>query len=180
MRYFISDHHFGHTNIIGYCDRPFSSVEEMDQHMIERWNAIVKPEDEVFYVGDFSFRTVDESQVILESLHGTKTLILGNHDRRTPGAYKRMGFVACHQEFHYVIPEVGRSVTLAHHPMFGPKAPQILVHGHSHTYRPVVTTFTTTRQLLLNVSVEGLNYEPLSEEKLIAIIQQHDDFFRND
>lgn len=177
MRYFISDHHFGHENIIRYCDRPFSCADEMDRHMVERWNATVKPEDEVFYVGDFSFRSVEETEAILAELHGTKILIMGNHDRRTAGAYTRMGFAACHQEYRYVIPEIGRSVTLAHHPSFGPKAPQILIHGHSHTYRPVVTTYITTRQLLINVSVEGLSYEPISEEKVTAIIQQHDNFF---
>ena len=48
MKYFFtSDSHFHHANIIKYCNRPFSSVEEMNQVMIERWNEVVKPDDVV-------------------------------------------------------------------------------------------------------------------------------------
>ena len=75
--YFTSDHHFGHENIIKFCDRPFRSVEEMDQTLIERWNEKVKPEDEVYHLGDFSLAK-DPQRVsdILDSLKGTKYLII--------------------------------------------------------------------------------------------------------
>ncbi|WP_258934193.1 hypothetical protein [Nesterenkonia pannonica] len=49
--FFTSDHHFGHANIIRYCDRPFADVAEMDEAMIDRWNETVSPDDEVWVLG---------------------------------------------------------------------------------------------------------------------------------
>ena len=52
MIYFIADPHFGHENILKLCDRPFSSVEEMDELLIRRWNETVSDEDTVYLLGD--------------------------------------------------------------------------------------------------------------------------------
>jgi calcineurin-like phosphoesterase family protein len=52
--YFSSDHHFSHSNVIKYCNRPYTSVQEMNEDLIQRWNNQVKPEDTVYYLGDFS------------------------------------------------------------------------------------------------------------------------------
>lgn len=79
--FFSSDHHFGHTNIIRYANRPFSSVEEMNETLIENHNKIVKPGDEVFFLGDFSFLREEDTIKIIKRLNGQKNLILGNHDR---------------------------------------------------------------------------------------------------
>jgi calcineurin-like phosphoesterase family protein len=55
--FFTSDHHFGHENIIRYCNRPFTSVQQMNEIMILRWNGAVLPEDEVYYLGDFAMKS---------------------------------------------------------------------------------------------------------------------------
>lgn len=83
--FFTSDHHFGHANILKYesIARPFSSVEEMDETMIERWNSVVKNRGDLVYIlGDFSFHKADETLKILKRLNGKKVLICGNHDAR--------------------------------------------------------------------------------------------------
>jgi calcineurin-like phosphoesterase family protein len=83
--FFTSDHHFGHKNILKYESRarPFSSVEEMDETMIDRWNSVVKKQSDLIYIlGDFSFHTANETLKILERLNGKKVLICGNHDSR--------------------------------------------------------------------------------------------------
>ncbi|MBX3075784.1 hypothetical protein KF707_22435 [Candidatus Obscuribacterales bacterium] len=54
--WFTSDHHFGHTNIIKYCNRPFNSVAHMNALMEVDWNSIVAPEDTVYYLGDFAMQ----------------------------------------------------------------------------------------------------------------------------
>ncbi|WP_261807568.1 metallophosphoesterase [Paenibacillus sp. N3.4] len=79
--FFISDHHFGHKPIIDFESRPFADVEEMTTTMISKWNAVVKKEDHVFHLGDFSFLNKEKTRDIVSQLHGYKFLILGNHDR---------------------------------------------------------------------------------------------------
>ncbi len=80
MRYFISDLHFCHSNIINIDGRSFSDCSEMNKHMIEKWNSVVSKNDEVYILGDFSTGTPEETNSILHQLNGSKYLIKGNHD----------------------------------------------------------------------------------------------------
>ena len=75
--FFTSDHHFGHKRIIELAKRPFTSVDEMDEYMIVRWNDRVKPGDTIYHVGDFAFTDHDP---YLRRLNGQKFLVPGNHD----------------------------------------------------------------------------------------------------
>ncbi len=78
--WFISDTHFGHTNILKYEKeaRPFASVEEMNEKIIENWNKTVNQKDVVYHLGDFAFGK--RNLAIAERLNGRKKLVLGNHD----------------------------------------------------------------------------------------------------
>lgn len=78
--FFISDTHFGHKNILQYEPdaRPFETVEEMNEVLIERWNSVVKSRDIIYHLGDFAFGKRNIS--IASRLNGKKRLILGNHD----------------------------------------------------------------------------------------------------
>jgi len=79
--YFTSDNHFFHTNILDYCHRPFSTVEDMNAAMLERWNETVKPGDLVYHLGDFAMGPVENVGRIRQQLNGRIILLLGNHDR---------------------------------------------------------------------------------------------------
>lgn len=80
-RFFTSDVHFGHRNIIGFCKRPYKDVEAMDAAIIEQWNSQVKPEDEVYFLGDFGvIKSKALETELVNKLNGTKHLIIGNHD----------------------------------------------------------------------------------------------------
>lgn len=79
--FFTSDTHFGHANVIKYCNRPFKSSEEMDEALIENWNSVVSPGDTVYHLGDFGFGRADFLSRILWRLNGNKSLVLGNHDK---------------------------------------------------------------------------------------------------
>ena len=76
-----SDLHLGHTNIIGYTNRPYRDAEEMNVGLVMRWNSNVKPDDEVWVLGDVALGRLEDSLAWVGSLGGTKHLLPGNHDR---------------------------------------------------------------------------------------------------
>jgi len=78
--FFTADTHFGHAAIIDLCDRPFSSVDEMDEVLISRWNETVASSDTVYHLGDFCFRAKKTAADYLARLNGSIHLIVGNHD----------------------------------------------------------------------------------------------------
>ena len=117
MIYFTSDNHFCHANIIGSCHRPFSNVQEMNKEMIKRWNSYVGPNDEVYVLGDFSYRGgIIEVNQILSKLAGKKYLIKGNHERYlsdprfNPNAFEWI------KDYHILTYE-GKDFILFHFPM---------------------------------------------------------------
>ena len=81
MIYFTADTHFGHCNVIRFCDRPFASAEEMDEAMIQNWNDRVTGNDTVYILGDMFFRSTNAEE-ILKRLKGKKRLIFGNLGRK--------------------------------------------------------------------------------------------------
>jgi len=78
--HFTSDLHFGHANVILYCDRPFKNTKQMDKFLIFQWNCYVAPQDEVYVLGDFALNR-NALSVIGPKLNGKKFLISGNHDK---------------------------------------------------------------------------------------------------
>lgn len=130
--YFTSDTHFGHANIIKYCNRPFSSVDEMDDYLITKWNETIPPDGVVYHLGDFAFyRNKREVTALLSKLNGQKILVVGNHDheatRKSPGWYAI--YRTC------TVGISGKSLFLAHHPkdhFLG----DIHLHGHTHNTIP--------------------------------------------
>lgn len=89
-----ADLHFGHKNIIAYENRPFATVEEMDEKLIENWNAVVSPQDIVYVLGDVGFAGKKRLYSLVSRLNGRKVLVLGNHDRcHSPSWWeKEIGF----------------------------------------------------------------------------------------
>lgn len=81
MIWFTADLHLGHANIIKYCRRPFSTVDEMNEAIVSNWNAAVKPQDSVWVLGDFALK---EAWTWVPRLNGSVFLVLGNHDRDKP------------------------------------------------------------------------------------------------
>lgn len=78
--WFVSDIHFGHRNIITYCNRPYKDIEEMHEAIIKIWNNTVKEGDTVYVIGDFSLNP-RWSKTITPLLNGDKILIVGNHNK---------------------------------------------------------------------------------------------------
>lgn len=93
MKIFVTaDTHFGHQNIIKYCNRPFMSTEEMDAALIKNWNETVSNKDLVIHLGDFALGSRDYTASIIKKLNGKKYLIMGNHDNFSESFYRENGF----------------------------------------------------------------------------------------
>ena len=119
--FFTSDSHFGHDNIIRHCKRPcrehpFQDGAQMDRALIDAWNSVVSPGDVVYHLGDFSLRPSAVISDLLKKLHGTKHLIVGNHDRVDEISGCRLQGWASMREMAKISVD-GHSVFLCHYPM---------------------------------------------------------------
>lgn len=159
-RWITADTHFGHFNIIGYCGRPFTSSEEMDQTMIDNWNSIVAPNDIVWHLGDFSFGKGSLLNLpgIVSQLNGDIILYRGNHDRQTRTWYLRAGFKELIGGEYY---EIEKNVLLSHKP-YPTKFPNINIHGHVHELMHMKEL-----GVYYCVCVEQTNYTPVDLDELI-------------
>lgn len=107
MNWITSDLHFNHCNILKFCKatRPFQTVEEMNNHLINEWNAKVSEMDTIYHLGDFIFqrqnKVKSEAIDILSQLEGKKVFILGNHDIKNKGVLEQFGEVYNYLELKY-------------------------------------------------------------------------------
>ncbi len=164
-KWFISDTHFSHKNIIQYTGRPFQSVKEMDEQLIENWNGHIAPKDIVFFLGDFGLGTTDFLTDLCGRLHGNKVCIRGNHDG-TPTKMHKIGFTLVLES---AFIKIGRhQVELIHIPS-QPARPHFQLHGHVHEKRP---NKLVDRQL--NLSVEVWDYKPVPEKTIVALLDKAD------
>ena len=172
MIYFISDLHLGHSNIIKLCNRPFNSVEEMDETLIYNWNKKVKKNDTVYIVGDFVWRA-SAVEKYLTRLSGKKILILGNHDK-----WADKGIYDAYFEKITKYEEVSlneHQITLCHYPMIEWKNSRkqwtsrlgYLIYGHIHNnIRPEYRLlFETPNALNAGADING--FVPVSFDELV-------------
>ena len=157
MLYITSDQHFGHKRIIEYCNRPFESVPQMNEYMIEQWNSVVGKQDEVICLGDFALVPKEKLCEIVERLNGTKSLILGNHDKRNPQIYTDAGFRFVYN--HPIILE--NKFILSHYPQPIGEG-YVNIYGHIHT-NPQRETISPNGVCMC---VERWNYKPISFKEI--------------
>lgn len=165
----ISDTHFGHANILTFKKangeplRSFSSVEEMDEHMVACWNKVVRPQDKVYHLGDCVINR--RCLPILARLNGHKRLVRGNHD-----LFSTQDFMQYFEEIYgvRVLPKLG--VILSHIPIH----PESLsrwkcnIHGHLHSNVvriPEIDDIIDSRYRC--VCVEQIDYTPIQIEELL-------------
>lgn len=172
--WFTSDTHFSHKHVIEYCHRPFASVEEMNAEMIRRWQAVVKPTDTIFHLGDFAFCGAVAMTEILKQLPGHKVLVLGNHDHHKQEKFVRLGFQQAVHHYHMRLGDY--HVHMSHFPYKGTEADERkfdrqledggdwLLHGHVHEHWKV-------KNKMINVGVDRWDFTPVHEDKILEIIR---------
>jgi calcineurin-like phosphoesterase family protein len=166
-----SDSHFGHVGVTKFLApngvdklRPWDTIEEMDEALIENWNKVVRPQDKVYHLGDVVINR--RALPTLARLNGTKILIKGNHDvfrleEYTPyfkdvrGSGELAGYVLTHIPIH----------------------PQSLerwkgnFHGHLHAHSVLMQDPGEYAKCIIKnpsylcVSVEQTNFTPISLEE---------------
>lgn len=153
--FFTADTHFGDHRTINLHKRPFTSVSEMDEVMIRRWNEVVAPGDTVWHLGDVA--RSERQLMLLERLHGTKHLVRGNNDPAAITHAEVWASVADYQE----LDMDGHRIILCHYPFRswnGQHRGAINLHGHSHgRLKPL------PRQFDVGVDVHGFGPVPLSQ-----------------
>ena len=153
MKFFVvADTHFGHANIIKYCNRPFQTVEEMNKTMIKNWNETVSNKDIVLHLGDVGIGPKQYISDIVGRLNGKKILIMGNHDQWSEQTYKDMGFHTV-SRFPIIYDDC---YIMSHAPLLlSETTPYFNVYGHVHNDNKYVDNSTSKC-----VSVERIGYRP--------------------
>lgn len=171
--YLIGDTHFDHQNIIEYCNRPFRDAQEMNEAMIKNWNDTVKEGDIVYFLGDWAFgKGSRPAKYWMDRVQGHIKAIRGSHDPDDK-SLKMLEFA----ELSYK----GTKFLLIHSP--DPDDPKLtikqksklegwhgwIIHGHKHNNDLKAYPFINGEHKTINVSVEILDYQPLSIDKLLSL-----------
>jgi calcineurin-like phosphoesterase family protein len=179
-RWFISDHHLHHGKIIKYQNRPFKDIWEMGAVLLENHNKVVKPEDHVSFLGDITIRRggrIDKEWFCTEmkKYNGHKRLYLGNHDHFPIQTYLDAGF-----EKIYATWRDESGLLYSHFPIHPDNlgSARANIHGHIHSNpspKPMIGVSKEGKVYIkpyINVSVEALDYKPISHEQLMAIVEK--------
>ena len=159
-----SDTHFYHNNIIKYCNRPFTSAEEMNEQLIKNWNSVVGKDDLVYHLGDFALCNKKLISEIVQKLNGRICLIMGNHDHENVKDYYSAGFYRVYDR-----PIIVQDfIILSHAPIFVTEnMPYINIFGHVHD----ALNYNTVSKCGACVCCERWDYRPTLLENLVDEIK---------
>jgi len=160
MYYFISDEHYGHKNIITYSNRPFRTIEEMDETLISNHNSLVTDKDTVIHAGDFTL--FHQAGKYISQLNGHHFFIRGSHDYWLKGSN-------VHEIWERNID--GHYIVVCHYAMrVWPRSHynSWLLFGHSHGKLPPIGKQH-------DIGVDNNNFYPVSFKQIITIMNQRPD-----
>lgn len=178
MNLYISDLHFGHTNVIKFDNRPFADRDEMDHTMIELWNGRVQPDDTVYILGDICYRSGRAPEWYLRQLKGHKFMVLGNHDLPILDNPKALHYFEGVDKMMHITDGEHR-ISLCHFPIAewnGYNRGTWHIYGHIHNRRDEAYEFMKTKEHALNAGCMINNYAPASFNELI----RNNEAFKNE
>lgn len=172
--WFTSDTHFFHSGLDGHdiitiCKRPYSSLDEMHQGLINNWNSVVNETDSIYHLGDFAFKDKDgEVNNIFPKLNGIKHLIKGNHDSKFT---LRLPWASISDLKEIKIE--GQRIVLCHYALVewngALRKNTIHLHGHHHGNLLLPLPF---KHKMIDVGVDVQNYLPISYETVVKHINK--------
>jgi calcineurin-like phosphoesterase family protein len=188
--WFTSDWHFGHQNILEYTDRPYRSIDEHDEALIENYNNRVQQGDVCYFLGDMFFScSTEKARDYLSRMCGTKILIKGNHDKNKDLWYYSIGFDVVLESAKIRLGQ--KIVHLSHYPFRAPwykrlywhiKSPKYrnyksrkyrnvpndgnyLLHGHTHTNKKI-------NGRAVHVGLDAWDCKPVSATEILELINK--------
>lgn len=171
---FYSDPHFGHKNIISFCNRPWDTVEDMNRGLIGKYKATVSSKHLVLWCGDSFFMPDKAAAEVMRELPGRKWLIIGNHDK-SPRRMLDIGFELVTPELVFHLG--GRTVRATHYPpqnaamddraLNYPKPQPGVVNMHGHTHSEHVVSKASS----LHVGVDAWDYRPATRDRVEAVLE---------
>ena len=170
MIYFTSDPHFGHSNIIRYVNRPFRSVEEMDEILINNFNNVVDKNDTLYILGDFTMGgsytkcMKYRKQLNCKHIH----LIYGNHDKHFLQGGKESPYET--ERDYFELKYNGTRFCLSHYPFIswhGREQGAIMLHGHIHSKRRSNEINQCQQVHRFDVGVDANDYKPVSIDDIL-------------
>lgn len=167
MIFFTADTHLNHANVIKLAKRPFTTIDEMHNTIITKWNATVSPGDTIYHLGDFALtwgkkhkNFIDD---ILSKLNGQKWLITGNHDRGEVYKSPRWHMIRDYYELKVDIGGCRKRIVMSHYPLRvwnGMHRGSWMLHGHSHG------NLVDIGGLTMDVGVDVNGFKPVSLEQV--------------
>ena len=179
--YFIGCTHYCHKAVLNFDTRPFSTIIEHDEALINNWNRVVGKNDLVFHLGDVSFASIKRTNEILERLNGNIYLIMGNHDR-LKDVKKMVNIVDYTPKLELMVKDdtsidnLGKEqmIILNHYPELQWNRKHhnsIMLHSHSHQKlfnNPDYDWYY--KQLVMDVGCNGIDYTPISYSEVKSIM----------
>ena len=172
MIYWTADTHFFHTKIIHYTNRPFSTVEEMNDVLINNINRVVSPSDTLYHLGDFAWRNAECIQnmrraIICNNIH----LIYGNHDRVIRHNKNLQRLFTSVGDITEVLLSHQRRIVLCH---YGMRTWNAKFHGAWHLYGHSHDTLPEDDSLSFDVGVDcpEWNYTPISLDQIVSKMER--------
>lgn len=185
--WFTADQHFNHKNLVTKGKRKFDSVEQMDDYMIDRWNRIVKPDDTVYQLGDFTLQKSPKIfQMYLDQLNGNVKFVTAGHDKWVRTYHYDAGIILpplhtikvkwpYDQDIVYI--------TLCHYPMWSwERSHYGMPHFHGHTHGnigmhskagnyPVIANIKDAGTRI-DVGVDVWGFSPVDLDTLLRIVMK--------
>lgn len=173
IRYFSSDWHLGHKNILEHSNRPFETIEEMEEVLIANWNEVVTPDDVGYLIGDtFWTRNVaadcERAIALRKRLNGTVIFMPGNHDekivRRVEDSDRDIQTCKWEGQHFFLFHYPALSWNRSHHG-------SIMLHGHTHQSSKL--TFHPAGKPLVHVGVDAWDYKPASASEILELVPRN-------
>lgn len=172
--FFIGCEHYGHSNIIRYCNRPFKNIEDNDEIIIKNCNERVKNDDILYHLGDFCLHSANnkgngeklKAQDYINKLNGNHIFINGNHDRD-----KRNSLKTKNEEI--ILRQGKLQIQLIHDPNFAKIDYDIILNSHVHNnWKLKELRYYNQIRLCINVGVDVNKFRPISLDEILSLYYQ--------